>query len=147
MKTGSDLPICHAEDRLMSVLVELSNKRSGCLLVLDEGGVLLGVFTDGDLRRTLQRFGPESLHEKIGNLMTSQPSTVGQHELIGDAFKKMQHDPKKWITVLPVIDQGHQKGRLLGLIQDARPGSGWGILTNYFFIRNILYILSFSFKN
>ena len=57
MKPLSGLPLAKPDEKLVDALVELSSKGQGCLLIVDDANTLLGVFTDGDLRR--------SLHEKV----------------------------------------------------------------------------------
>ncbi len=107
------LPLAKPEDCLIDVLVELSNKSCGALLVVDSQAVLLGIFTDGDLRRSLQIQGPGVLHKPIRELMTSQPVTARIGMLAWDALKLMQKDPKKFVMLLPVLDQG----RVVGLLR------------------------------
>lgn len=70
MIKGDHIPLCHIEDRLVDVLVELSNKKCGCLLVVDNQKNFLGIFTDGDLRRSLQALGTNVLDHQMGSLMT-----------------------------------------------------------------------------
>src|SRR5271170_2711090 len=53
MLKGDSIPICREQDRLIDVLHELTAKRCGCLLIGDAGS-LLGIFTDGDLRRAIE---------------------------------------------------------------------------------------------
>jgi arabinose-5-phosphate isomerase len=113
MLKGKELPLCKPDDVLLNVLHELSMKRCGCLLIADESGFLKGIFTDGDLRRTIQTQGPEALRLPISQLMTSIPKSISSHELALEAVKKMEEDPARLITVLPVLDQG----RIVGLIR------------------------------
>ncbi len=61
MIINEKVPCCKANDNFVEILVERSNKRCGCVLVLDEAQKLLGIFTDGDLRRALQLLGPKVL--------------------------------------------------------------------------------------
>lgn len=112
MIKGKQMPVCRAEDRLCEALVELTDKRCGCLLV-EEKGMLKGIFTDGDLRRALQKEGPGLLEKRMGELMTTSPITVFADTLAFDALKIMESDPKKRVTILAVISQ---EGKLLGLI-------------------------------
>jgi arabinose-5-phosphate isomerase len=62
MLKGPSIPTCKPQDKLVDTLVELSNKKCGCILVLDQEQELKGIFTDGDLRRALQNHGPHVLH-------------------------------------------------------------------------------------
>lgn len=114
MWKGDKIPICHPDDTLMNVLEELSSKAAGSLLVADEDKQLLGIFTDGDLRRSLQREGSAVLNMKIENLMTITPRTVTPDELVWDAMRKMEINPTKAITVMPVVEVD---GRVAGLLR------------------------------
>ncbi|HRD55460.1 MAG TPA: KpsF/GutQ family sugar-phosphate isomerase [Parachlamydiaceae bacterium] len=113
MLQGASLPLCEKNDRLSDILVELSNKKTGCILVLGEGNSLEGIFTDGDLRRSLQHFGSDILDKKMDELMTKTPKWVAAETLAVDAVKIMENDQKKAITVLPVLEGGQ---KLVGLI-------------------------------
>jgi len=113
MLQGSKLPLCRPSDALSDVLVELSDKRCGCLVVTDEALRLLGIFTDGDLRRALQAHGPSVLSHTMDRLMTPSAITVSKNMLAWDALKIMQKDPKRWIMVTPVVEEG----RVVGLLR------------------------------
>jgi len=113
MIKGNDLPLSSPEDRLMDVLVELSNKRCGLLLVTDRVGGLHGIFTDGDLRRSLQKFGSLALDKKIVELMTSRPKAISKDTLIVEAIKRMQENRDQMITALPVVEDE----KVIGLIR------------------------------
>ena len=104
MIKGKDIPLCTPDDKLVDVLVELSNKKCGCLLVVDNQKSFLGIFTDGDLRRALQTRGPSVMETKMSDLMTVSALFIQRGSLAWDAKKLMQKDPKKWIMVLPVLE-------------------------------------------
>lgn len=104
MLTGSGIPLCKPHDKLVDSLVELSNKRCGCVLVVDDAQILQGIFTDGDLRRSLQRHGASSLHFNMEELMTKTARWIEPHNLAWDAMRQMEGDQKNAITVLPVLD-------------------------------------------
>ena len=105
MLTDSRLPICGPSDSLGDTLVELSNKQCGCVCVIDKDSRLLGIFTDGDLRRTLLRLGPAGLGASMSSLMTTKPRTIGSEALAYDAFRAMEADPQHLIMVLAVVDE------------------------------------------
>ncbi|MDN3509570.1 MAG: KpsF/GutQ family sugar-phosphate isomerase [Candidatus Neptunochlamydia sp.] len=113
MLRGEELPICTPNDRLREALVTLTDKKCGCLLIVDEKKSFRGIFTDGDLRRTLQKDPARMLEKSMGELMT--PSCVGAEKgkKALEALKLMQKDPKKWVSVMPVVDSD----RLIGLIR------------------------------
>jgi len=112
MHTGDEIPLAHPDSKLVDMLFELTQKKCGALLVSDEESRFLGIFTDGDLRRALQSRGPSVLESKIGDLMTSGARSVEKGTLAWDALKLMQRDPKKFVMVLPVLDQGKVAGIL-----------------------------------
>lgn len=114
MIRAPNIPFCLEEDTLMESLVEFSDKKAGCLLVVDAAKKLLGIFTDGDLRRSLQKHGPEVMNLKMGDLMTKGGRFTAPDVLAWDAMKLMEQNKELPITVLPVID--HDK-RVHGLLK------------------------------
>jgi arabinose-5-phosphate isomerase len=113
MLKGERIPICHPQSLLGEVLAELSNKKCGCLIVADEKRKFLGIFTDGDLRRALQNQGADVLQRKIESLMTASAIWVPQNILAWEAMKIMQKDPKRWVMVVPVLDEE----KVVGLVR------------------------------
>ncbi len=103
MLKGDDIPLCSPNDKLIDTLVELSNKKCGCVLIVDESKSLLGIFTDGDLRRSLQKNGAGALESQMRELMNQSARHIGPDELAWDALKTMEQDQKRPITVLPVL--------------------------------------------
>jgi arabinose-5-phosphate isomerase len=103
MLKGTALPLCGPEACLEECLVELSNKRCGCLLVVDDDQRLLGIFTDGDLRRALQTHGAVGIHRKMKELMVAPFRFIDPDTLAWDAMKAMEADQKWPIMVLPVL--------------------------------------------
>jgi arabinose-5-phosphate isomerase len=85
-----------------AALLEMSAKRFGCLGVTDESGRLVGIVTDGDLRRHM---GPDLLSRRVGEIMTRAPRTVGPEALAADALRVMNEPPRP-ITTLFVVDEG-----------------------------------------
>jgi arabinose-5-phosphate isomerase len=114
MIVGQGIPLCSPEDRLNDTLVELSNKRCGCVLVVDEEQRLMGIFTDGDLRRTLQTLRASALEAKMETIMMRTPRSIGSNELAWTALQQMEEDQKRPITVLPVLDQSK---KVVGIIK------------------------------
>lgn len=112
MLKEEELPLCKKSDILIDLLHELSIKRSGCLLVV-ENKKLLGIFTDGDLRRILHQLGSKGLHLPIEEVMTKSYRYTHSTTLAIDALHEMEKDLDHPITVLPVIDNQ----RLVGLIR------------------------------
>ncbi len=104
MLKNENIPLCRPEDFIRDILSPLSSKKCGCQLIVDHESKILGIFTDGDLRRALQSHGPNVLEEKIENLMVRSYFSIDKDKLAWEALKLMQQDPKKWIMVLPVVD-------------------------------------------
>lgn len=114
MLKGPSLPVCQLDDKLVESLVELSNKRCGCLLVVNKEMILQGIFTDGDLRRALQKHGAKVLDQPINQLMTNSPRCIHPGKLAWEAMQHMEADQKNAITCMPVVDEGR---KVLGLIR------------------------------
>lgn len=106
------LPLCRPTDRLLDALHELSSKRCGCLLVTNSDNHLLGLFTDGDLRRALQAKGAAALETPLADLMSLSPRTIPPDLLALEALRRMEEDPARLITVLPVLKDGAVIGLL-----------------------------------
>ncbi len=113
MLIGERIPLCTPTDRLGNILVELSNKRCGCILIADSDKKLLGIFTDGDLRRMLQKLGGDVLDSSMHEVMNPSPSFIGPEVLAWDAMKIMEGDPIRRFMMLPVINSDRL---VLGLI-------------------------------
>ena len=113
MLTGEKLPVCSPNDKIMDTLVTLSNKQCGCIVVVGDSGEMLGIFTDGDLRRTLQDNGPDALNFAVRDVMTLSPRWTTADRLAVDAMKVMEEDQKHPITVLPVLEEH----KVVGLIK------------------------------
>lgn len=97
-------PLCYKEDKLIDCLEELSDKRCGCLIIIDKSKRLEGIFTDGDLRRAMQNKNYDFRQERMENLMTSTPKSTLSRTLVWDAMKQMEEDQKHPIMALPVLE-------------------------------------------
>lgn len=107
-------PVCFEEDQLVEVISSFSEKRCGCLIVIDDQKRLKGIFTDGDLRRALQAKGDKVLREAIGKLMTKTPKVIAADSLAWEAMKLMESDQKNPVMVLPVV---HPEDKVIGIIK------------------------------
>lgn len=114
MLKEKDLPLAKPKDKLVDTLVELSNKRCGCVMVVNEQRELLGIFTDGDLRRALQSLGPNALDSHLDQVMTKTPRHISSTQMASEALELMEADQKHPITVLPVVDE---EEKVVGLIK------------------------------
>jgi arabinose-5-phosphate isomerase len=103
MHSGEALPLTRASSSMHDTVVEMSQKRLGVVGVTDEDGYLIGVITDGDLRRNIER----GLDHTAGEFMTRNPKTIGPDDLVDDALALF--DEYK-ITSLFVVE-GNGKGK------------------------------------
>ena len=113
MLVGNQIPICTEEAVLSEAILELTEKQCGCILVVDQHFSLQGVFTDGDLRRAFTQASKGVLERKMGELMTRKFLFTEPKEQVSSILSLMQKNPKKWVTIMPVLDQK----RLIGLIR------------------------------
>ena len=109
MHSGEDLPKVPADASLSEALVEMSRKRLGMTAVVDADGVLIGLFTDGDLRRALDS-ELDVRTARIADVMTRNPRTIGADQLAVEAARQMETQK---INGLIVVDgQGRAVGAL-----------------------------------
>lgn len=112
MLAGPEVPTVPPTAKITEVLGELSAKGCGCVLIVAPGSTaLLGTFTDGDLRRSLQSLGAQMLQMPVEGLMNSSPLACDSQMKAVDAMQAMEGPPRK-VTFLPVVDV-HQ---LVGLV-------------------------------
>ncbi len=114
MLTDPHIPFCDPSAKLGDILVELSNKKCGCVVVANEARKLQGIFTDGDLRRALQNHGSQALEKSIEQLMTPSARFVSPDILAWDAMRLMEEDQKRPVSVLPVLSED---STIVGLIK------------------------------
>ncbi|MBI1871468.1 MAG: KpsF/GutQ family sugar-phosphate isomerase [Chlamydiae bacterium] len=109
MRTGDMNPIVRSNLCVKDVLLRITSAHAGAASVIDESGLLIGIFTDGDLRRHLEG-DSNVLHRNVRDLMTPHPRTVERDKMAVEALKIMK-DLR--IDELPVIDS---EGRPVGLL-------------------------------
>lgn len=109
MHRGNALPNVQESDALTDVLMEISHKRLGIATIVNEQNQLLGVFTDGDLRRTLAQ-EIDIKNTSIAEVMTTRFKSIKPDIMAIDALALME---KYKITCLPVIDNNEQ---LIGIL-------------------------------
>jgi arabinose-5-phosphate isomerase len=112
MHCGKHCPIVRTDTRMRDVIYEMSSKGLGMTCVVDAGDTLLGIITDGDLRRRMER-GTEILDLTAGDVMTRHPITVAPDTLAAEALNIME---QRKITAIVVADIG-QPGRVAGVVQ------------------------------
>lgn len=111
MRTGSRVATVRPGAPLSEVVVAMTHARGGAAFAADEGGRLLGIFTDGDFRRALTASGPEALARPVRDFMTSKPVTVAPDDLAADVMRVLE---SREIDDLPVVDPA--TGRLAGAV-------------------------------
>ena len=101
----NERPEVGPNDNLTRVIIEMTGKRLGATVVTENENIL-GIITDGDLRRMLLKY-PDIEHVKAAEIMTSNPKTIDDGALVVDALHKMRENS---ITQLPVIHDGKYLG-------------------------------------
>ena len=99
MHAETAVPLCPPDTLMDRALLVMTEKRFGCLGVLDGDGRLAGIVTDGDLRRAM---GPDLLSRRVAEVMTRDPRTIGPDALVEEALHLM-NAPERPVTALFVI--------------------------------------------
>lgn len=109
MGTREQLPCVRRDVRVREALFEITSKNYGATCVLGDAGELVGVFTDGDLRRLMEKEGVDALNRPIEACMTRTPSTIPPDRLAAEAVKVMED---REISVLVVVENTVPLGML-----------------------------------
>jgi arabinose-5-phosphate isomerase len=110
MHAAPHLPQVSPQTPMKDVLFEMTRFRLGMTTVVDDEGRLVGMISDGDLRRQMERHGYTLLDRRAGECMTERPVTIGRTQLASAALAVME---ERKITSLPVVDV---EGRLEGVL-------------------------------
>ncbi|OQX53266.1 MAG: KpsF/GutQ family sugar-phosphate isomerase [Candidatus Aminicenantes bacterium 4484_214] len=102
MHRGQQIPMVNETTPMAEVLAEMSRKKLGMTCVVDAEERLVGIITDGDLRRKLQLYGAEMIHKTARDCMTPDPKTISRHDLATKALNLMEENK---ITSLIVVDR------------------------------------------
>jgi arabinose-5-phosphate isomerase len=100
MHVGDAIPLAEPDTLMDRAILQISGMGRGCLGVVNAAGKLIGIVTDGDLRRAM---APDLLTRRLGAIMTSDPRTIGPDALAVEALHIM-NDPARPITALFVVD-------------------------------------------
>ncbi len=100
MHRGDEIPLLGLGIPMSEALLAMTNKRFGCIGIVDKGGMLNGIITDGDLRRHM---GDNLLSQATDEVMTANPKTIGPHALAAEALQIMNSGR---ITSLFVVEDG-----------------------------------------
>jgi arabinose-5-phosphate isomerase len=112
MRKGDEVPLVHQDTPLRESLFEIMEKSIGCTGVTDDGGALVGIITDGDLKRILAK-RPDAMDIRVGDLMTPDPKTCDADMLAADALARMElNEPGPLLMYFVVDDNGHPRGLL-----------------------------------
>jgi arabinose-5-phosphate isomerase len=104
MHTGARVPRIGADARMAEAIVEMTSKGFGCVAVFEDSGRLVGIVTDGDLRRHLKPHF--SLDTQVSAIMTRRPRTIAPDALVAEALELISHK----IQALLVVEQGQVVG-------------------------------------
>ena len=109
--SGDAVPLVGVDTTMKNALLEMTAKSFGCVGVIDAKGKLLGIITDGDLRRNMER---GLLDRTVGEVMTPNPKTISPDALASEALGRMSAgNSGKGITSLFVADAS---GRAIGIL-------------------------------
>jgi arabinose-5-phosphate isomerase len=108
MHQGAAIPQVSGQASAHHAILEMTAKKLGMTTVVDQAGRLLGIITDGDLRRVLEK-GMDLATARAGDLATKRPKTIGPDELAAKALQIMEQYS---ITTLVV----EESGRIAGII-------------------------------
>ncbi len=109
MHTGDRVPKVSVNASMREAILEMTSKGFGATTVVDDEGKIVGIITDGDLRRYIEK-GHDLNNGRVEDAMTRNPKVISPDSLVGEALNLME---KYKIMVLPVVDEG---GRPIGII-------------------------------
>jgi arabinose-5-phosphate isomerase len=101
MRTGDEIPRVTDSASFADAVLEISRKRMGMTAVVDSQQKLVGIFTDGDLRRSLEQ-GADMRQARVSDVMTSNPRSIRPQALAVEAAQLMEQFKT---TQLPVVDE------------------------------------------
>jgi arabinose-5-phosphate isomerase len=113
MRTGQQNPIVKEGTLIKDVLLEITSSKAGAASVIDKKGELVGIFTDGDLRRHLES-DIDLISKKVEKVMTKKPITISKNKLAQEALNILK---QKKIDEVPVVDDSNKPIGLLD-VQD-----------------------------
>ncbi len=109
MRTGDEIPSVSIDATVAEAILEITRKRLGMTAVLDKEGRVAGIFTDGDLRRTVERVA-DLKSARVADVMSSAPQTIQPRALAVEAVELME---RRKINQLLVVDS---EGALVGAL-------------------------------
>ena len=121
MHAGDENPLVKGDMKVQDALFIITDKGLGAVSVVDAENKMIGVLTDGDIRRGLSQ-GFSFLTRPVTELMTKAPKTITQDKLAAEALHLMESNKPRPITVLPVIDAEKHVIGLLHMTDLVRQG-------------------------
>jgi arabinose-5-phosphate isomerase len=112
MRSGDDIAILAGTATLGDAIASITKARAGLACVVDQTGKLIGVLTDGDIRRAFLTFGPNAWSESIEAMMTTNPATISGNPLAYDTLVAFERGVTR-IGDIPVLADG---GHLIGVL-------------------------------
>jgi arabinose-5-phosphate isomerase len=109
MVRGELMPLVFGHQTVKEALLEMEAKGAGACLVVDNGRMLLGIVTDGDIRHSLLKV-EDIMASRVTEIMSPPPRVIDEQLKVADAVELMEQDR---VTALPVLDKA---GKLAGLI-------------------------------
>lgn len=109
MRSGINHPKVSSKTTIKAALVKMTKARAGSATVVDQKGRCIGIFTDGDLRRYVEKKGAH-LQERVSAVMTPNPTTVQKNQLVSDVVRIFKN---RKVDEIPVIDS---RMRVVGLL-------------------------------
>ncbi|MBF0404194.1 KpsF/GutQ family sugar-phosphate isomerase [Candidatus Magnetominusculus xianensis] len=116
MVTGDALPFVRPDTKLMDAVIEISSKRLGLALVTGRDKRLLGIVTDGDLRRGLLAWGQQLYSKDAASIMTANPRTISEEELAAKALSIMEKHSITSLIVPEASNTGDTGDTVKGII-------------------------------
>lgn len=110
MHKGADIPCVGPQTLMSEAIEEMTQKRLGMTCVVDDQKKLMGIITDGDLRRMIRKYRENLLQKKAQDCMTPNPITIDKSDLATEALNLME---KKKITSLVIKNK---EGKIEGII-------------------------------
>ncbi len=121
MHTGEDNPIIGCGKTVQDALFVMTEKGLGAVSVTDASGKMVGIITDGIIRRALRK-DYNFLDEAVENIMFTEPVTISENKLAATALSVMEKHKPRPITVLPVVDAAKNPVGIVHLTDLLRQG-------------------------
>ncbi len=112
MHTNSALPLIKLDESFKDAVIEITNKKIGCVCVVDDNGNLRGIITDGDVRRVLQKYD-DIRGLKVNDVMTENPVVISPDANLAEALSLMERRESQ-INVLPVVNE---RNKCIGVVR------------------------------